>query len=275
MTFNACLIDPFEEDLETTYPGLASSFDEQCQFMYGPQATACTSVDRDLCGLLYCQTDPNDPECTAGRQSRALEGTPCGKRRWCIQGECQVRRNVEVSDTIYEWHANEWGPCSISCGGVGIKTRELTCREVVYDKSGRLEEIRSPVRKSLCHPDLKPSKTTECPVKDCSADWSVGEWSDCSKTCGAGTLTRTVTCDIPEDTELTYRCFGSKPEKTKVCELAPCEETGECVPRKGPICKAKNYQAYCRIPGYEDECCYTCEQQRDRLASWRGKRTIS
>ncbi|PIK49794.1 putative A disintegrin and metalloproteinase with thrombospondin motifs 3 isoform X1, partial [Apostichopus japonicus] len=271
-----CLTDtPGNVNSETTYPAshqvstsnVALSLDHRLRLVK-------YEANRDLCAILYCATEPNGDQCTAvSRTSRALEGTPCGNRQFCIQGECQVRRNFEAVDTIYEWHSSEWSPCSVTCGAVGVKTRELTCREVVYDKSGRLEEIRDPVEKSLCHPDLKPAKKTECPTRDCVADWVTDSWSECSVTCGEGTMTREVSCDIPRRSDLQFRCWGSKPAKSKSCRLEDCPDTGECTPRGGAICKAKFYERYCRIPGYEEECCYTCAQQKERIDSWRGKRT--
>lgn len=269
-----CLEDPpAMSNEEATYPGVYSTLDEQCRFNYGPTATACPREDLDPCETLYCQTDADDVPCKSiSRTTRPMEGTPCGENKWCIQGVCRLRQNSQATDNIYEWHAGDWSPCSLTCGGVGVKSRTVTCREVQYDKSGRLAVVSDPVGNNLCHPDLKPAKKTECLSRACSADWVTGPWSECSVTCGSGKRTRSVTCDTPQNTDLEYRCLSSKPEKSKNCQMEECPDTGVCKPAAGAVCKAKFYQRFCRMPGYQQQCCYTCEEQEARIASWKGKR---
>lgn len=49
--------------------------------------------------------------------------------------------------------------------------------------------------------------------------WRVGSWTGCSRTCGGGTRTRTVTCPAG------FECAGSKPSTSQSCNTNSCNWT--------------------------------------------------
>lgn len=53
--------------------------------------------------------------------------------------------------------------------------------------------------------------------------WSVGSWSACSKTCGGGTKTRSVTCIASDGTVYSDSyCTTTKPATSQACNTAAC-----------------------------------------------------
>ncbi|XP_068083649.1 papilin [Anabrus simplex] len=116
----------------------------------------------------------------------------------------------------YTWIYDEFSECSASCGG-GIRTRNVTC--VRKD----LEVQPS----NLCNPILEPKKSEPCNTDPCPPQWSIGEWSHCSETCGdGGTQTRQVYCEqvvssgLPSvvDDEECINLLGPKPATSQSCE---------------------------------------------------------
>ncbi|XP_074150758.1 thrombospondin type-1 domain-containing protein 4 isoform X1 [Sminthopsis crassicaudata] len=86
------------------------------------------------------------------------------------------------------------------------------------------------VPESYCDPSTKPTPEEEpCNIFPCPAFWDIGEWSECSKTCGLGMQHRQVLCrQMYANRTLTvqpYRCQHlEKPETTSTCQLKICSE---------------------------------------------------
>lgn len=79
-----------------------------------------------------------------------------------------------------EWTLREWGPCSKTCGG-GMQQREVLC----LDPHGR--------QSRECPEELRPVASRSCSTQPCPS-WLLGEWSNCSKTCGRGFRKRMLRC---------------------------------------------------------------------------------
>lgn len=79
-----------------------------------------------------------------------------------------------------EWTLREWGPCSQTCGG-GTQQREVLC----LDAQGR--------QSRECPEELRPQASRACSAQACPS-WLLGEWSNCSKTCGRGFRKRMLRC---------------------------------------------------------------------------------
>jgi len=78
-----------------------------------------------------------------------------------------------------------WESCSKSCGG-GETMRSRTVAELPFGGGRRCEGLDT---------EKQPCEEVPCPV-DCSwGDW--GRWSECSKTCGGGNVTRTRGASVP------------------------------------------------------------------------------
>ncbi|XP_061451151.1 thrombospondin type-1 domain-containing protein 4 isoform X3 [Rhineura floridana] len=86
------------------------------------------------------------------------------------------------------------------------------------------------VSESYCDISTKPTPEEEaCNIFPCPAFWDIGEWSECSKTCGLGMQHRQVLCrQIYANRSLTvqpHRCHHlEKPETTSTCQLKICSE---------------------------------------------------
>ncbi|XP_038606171.1 thrombospondin type-1 domain-containing protein 4 [Tachyglossus aculeatus] len=83
---------------------------------------------------------------------------------------------------------------------------------------------------SYCDPSTRPGADEEsCNIFPCPAFWDIGEWSECSKTCGLGMQHRQVLCrQVFANRTLTvqpHRCQHlEKPETASTCQLKICSE---------------------------------------------------
>ncbi|XP_014286449.1 A disintegrin and metalloproteinase with thrombospondin motifs 15 isoform X3 [Halyomorpha halys] len=103
-----------------------------------------------------------------------------------------------------KWIFYEWGPCSKSCGG-GIRKRETDCMDSLKHKRNDSE----------CQISEKKVEET-CNTQDCPS-WQVGEWTQCSVSCGTGEEIRNVVCSVPNG------CSNiTKPVTSRPCFMTPC-----------------------------------------------------
>ncbi|XP_078067527.1 thrombospondin type-1 domain-containing protein 4-like, partial [Mustelus asterias] len=86
------------------------------------------------------------------------------------------------------------------------------------------------VSENLCEIAMRPTPEEEaCNIQPCPAYWDLGEWSECSKTCGPGIQHRQVLCRQVYANRTTTvqpeRCRHlEKPETTTTCQLKICSE---------------------------------------------------
>ncbi|KAM9183659.1 A disintegrin and metalloproteinase with thrombospondin motifs 7 [Dugong dugon] len=128
---------------------------------------------------------------------------PDDRQRKCSEDPCPAR-----------WWAGEWQPCSRSCGPGGLSRRTVLCiRSVRLDEQSALEphaceHIPRPPAETSCNHDML-----------CPATWAVGNWSQCSVTCGVGIHHRSVLCTndtgVPCDE-------AQRPASEAACPLPPC-----------------------------------------------------
>uniref|UniRef100_A0A2K6AI53 ADAM metallopeptidase with thrombospondin type 1 motif 7 n=1 Tax=Mandrillus leucophaeus TaxID=9568 RepID=A0A2K6AI53_MANLE len=130
-------------------------------------------------------------------------GRPDDRQRKCSEQPCPAR-----------WWAGEWQLCSSSCGPWGLSHRAVLCiRSVGLDEQSALEP---PACEHLPRPPTETPCNRHVP---CPATWAVGNWSQCSVTCGEGTQHRTVLCTndtgVPCDE-------AQQPASEVTCSLPPC-----------------------------------------------------
>ncbi|XP_037395591.1 thrombospondin type-1 domain-containing protein 4 isoform X3 [Pygocentrus nattereri] len=120
----------------------------------------------------------------------------------------------------YNWKLTGMTDCSASCG--------KGSRYTVFGCVHRLTHDR--VSDSLCDSSTKPSPQEEpCNVQPCPAFWDIGEWSECSKTCGLGMQHRQVLCrQVYANRTLNVhssRCRHlERPESSGTCQMKICSE---------------------------------------------------
>uniref|UniRef100_A0A7N6BDI3 PLAC domain-containing protein n=1 Tax=Anabas testudineus TaxID=64144 RepID=A0A7N6BDI3_ANATE len=101
-------------------------------------------------------------------------------------------------------------------------------RYSVFHCVHRLNHVQ--VSDALCDSSSRPSPQEEaCNLQPCPAFWDIGEWSECSKTCGLGMQHRQVLCrQVYANRTLnvhTSRCRDlERPETTSTCQLKICSE---------------------------------------------------
>nr|CAB3264647.1 papilin-like [Phallusia mammillata] len=125
------------------------------------------------------------------------------RRKTCNEEPCKAR-----------WKAGNWTTCSATCNG-GIRYRQVYCTETppLSNSAPRL------VRMDRCNeedPNPLPDNQESCNVLPCPG-WEVGNWSECSTSCGPGQMTREVTCEPVQSCR-----SGSMPDRVMTCDLGPC-----------------------------------------------------
>ncbi|KAI1887664.1 hypothetical protein AGOR_G00192640 [Albula goreensis] len=121
----------------------------------------------------------------------------------------------------YTWRRTGTTLCSATCG--------TGRRQVLF---GCVEQVTgTTVPGDLCELAQHPAPQAEdCNTQPCPAFWDVGEWSECSKTCGPGVQHRQVLCRQPlGNGTLTaaaqWQCRHlEQPETTASCQLKICSE---------------------------------------------------
>ncbi|KAL9837573.1 LOW QUALITY PROTEIN: A disintegrin and metalloproteinase with thrombospondin motifs 7-like [Geothlypis trichas] len=130
---------------------------------------------------------------------------PDDQQRPCSEEPCPAR-----------WWVGEWQQCSASCGGAGLMKRTVLCIQSVG-----LDEQRA-LQPAHCQHLAKPDATMPChPEVPCPSPWAVGNWSECSVTCGEGTQRRPVHCSSSTGTP----CDPAlRPSPQRACSMPQCHQ---------------------------------------------------
>lgn len=194
-----------------------------------PGAKPATS---QICNAQACTSDYNwligewgtcSATCGGGTRSRSVlckftDGTTAADNR-CPTPKPATQEvcNSEPCTNVYNWRTTDWSACSKTCGS-GTQTRIVYCA----NQSGATADA------SLCTGTRPPSEQV-CNTQACTAtySWLAGDWSTCSKTCGGGTQTRSVSC-LRNDGQFVNAsfCTEARPADNRSCNTQPC--TGQC-----------------------------------------------
>uniref|UniRef100_UPI000D314B66 SCO-spondin n=1 Tax=Maylandia zebra TaxID=106582 RepID=UPI000D314B66 len=103
----------------------------------------------------------------------------------CVHGRwnCSLE-HCPVHGALSSW--GPWSPCSLSCGGLGLKTRSKGCTQPAPARGGR--DCQGPRRETTycqapdCPATVVPTEEPATPEEDSGfSPWS--PWSPCTKTC--------------------------------------------------------------------------------------------
>ncbi|XP_069781968.1 thrombospondin type-1 domain-containing protein 4 isoform X2 [Narcine bancroftii] len=186
---------------------------------------------------------------TAGHHFEALNG----QLSYGVDGEVYVFRERDVGNFVGGVHANQlqsrdyqknpeervnsWGEGprkkrEFNWKQVGSTECTVTCgtgsRVLIFKCVNR--NTHEEVSENLCEIVMRPTPEEEaCNIQPCPAYWDLGEWSECSKTCGPGIQHRQVLCRQVYTNRTTSvqpeRCRHlDKPETTATCQLKICSE---------------------------------------------------
>ncbi|XP_017295744.1 A disintegrin and metalloproteinase with thrombospondin motifs 17 [Kryptolebias marmoratus] len=110
--------------LSSKLPGMHYSVTEQCQILFGTNATFCSEMQDLMCAGLWC-LEVGDTSCKT-KLDPPLEGTECGTDKWCRAGECVSKAPIpqHVDGDWSPW--SQWSMCSRTCG-TGVHFRQRKC----------------------------------------------------------------------------------------------------------------------------------------------------
>ncbi|KAG7208431.1 hypothetical protein KM043_014661 [Ampulex compressa] len=113
----------------------AFTMDEQCRMEFGEGYELCKSFDiAEPCSRLWCGNTNVSQTCKT-KKGPPLDGTLCGKSKWCINGRCASTSRARFDLVVLNkprdggwgtWGA--WGKCSTSCG-LGVQCRSRKCNK--------------------------------------------------------------------------------------------------------------------------------------------------
>ncbi|MGH0170561.1 UNVERIFIED_CONTAM: hypothetical protein FKN15_059396 [Acipenser sinensis] len=133
---------------------------------------------------------------------------PDDKQASCNEELCPAR-----------WWEGEWQKCSASCGDTGLMKRTVLCIQSVGTDEQRA------LQPSECQHIPRPEAIAHCNREQpCPAQWTVGNWSECSETCGGGIQRRAVGCNKNTGADCEPR---EKPISETTCNPQPCPKKVE------------------------------------------------
>lgn len=167
--------------------------------------------------------------CGGGTQTRSVickdqngadaADNQCPAPKPALQQTC----NTDACPQTYGWLTTDWSECSKTCG-TGTQTRIVYCANA----QGAVADA------SLCT-GTKPASERLCNTQTCAStySWVTGAYSTCSRSCGGGTQTRSVSCQRDDGQFVNASfCTGTRPASSRTCNNQTCEPTTSCTDQR-------------------------------------------
>ncbi|XP_071954503.1 A disintegrin and metalloproteinase with thrombospondin motifs 3-like [Antedon mediterranea] len=154
-------------------------------------------------------------KCIRDSDKKTVKKTQCGQSEYDaknLRSECNTH---ECPVPTFRWERFSWEGCSATCGNDGVQSRKVKCSKWFLGKE-------SFVKPKICKGIPRPERKRPCNRMLCPTTWKVGDWSQCSSTCGNGTRYRSVECDIPKGGVNEFACYDEAPSDFQRCELEDC-----------------------------------------------------
>uniref|UniRef100_A0A8C2JBF1 ADAM metallopeptidase with thrombospondin type 1 motif 5 n=1 Tax=Cyprinus carpio TaxID=7962 RepID=A0A8C2JBF1_CYPCA len=151
-------------------PGQSYDAVQQCRLAFGPEYTVCPGMD--VCARLWCAIIRKGQMVCLTKKLPAVEGTPCGKGRICLQGKCvdKTRKKHYSISNHGSWSSwGPWGSCSRTCGG-GVQFAHRLCNNPPPRNNGRYCTGKRAVYRSCnvtpCLSASKSFRQEQCEVRN-------------------------------------------------------------------------------------------------------------
>uniref|UniRef100_A0A8D3DTT5 ADAM metallopeptidase with thrombospondin type 1 motif 5 n=1 Tax=Scophthalmus maximus TaxID=52904 RepID=A0A8D3DTT5_SCOMX len=167
-----CLLDSPRQPLlgPEELPGQSYDAVRQCRLAFGPEYTVCPGMD--VCARLWCAVIRQGQMVCLTKKLPAVEGTPCGKGRICLQGKCvdkTRKRHYSVSNHGSWSSWGSWGACSRTCGG-GVQFAQRLCNNPPPRNNGRYCTGKRAIYRSCsvapCPAASKSFRQEQCEVRN-------------------------------------------------------------------------------------------------------------
>ncbi|XP_057686077.1 A disintegrin and metalloproteinase with thrombospondin motifs 5 [Corythoichthys intestinalis] len=167
-----CLLDSPRQPLlgPEELPGQSYDAVRQCRLAFGPEYTVCPGMD--VCSRLWCAVIRQGQMVCLTKKLPAVEGTPCGKGRICLQGKCvdKTRKRHYSSSNHGSWSSwGSWGSCTRTCGG-GVQFAQRLCNNPPPRNNGRYCTGKRAIYRSCnvtpCPPSNKSFRQEQCEVRN-------------------------------------------------------------------------------------------------------------
>uniref|UniRef100_A0A7N4PG13 A disintegrin and metalloproteinase with thrombospondin motifs 5 n=1 Tax=Sarcophilus harrisii TaxID=9305 RepID=A0A7N4PG13_SARHA len=167
-----CLLDlPRKQILgPEELPGQTYDAIHQCKLAFGPEYTVCPGMD--VCVRLWCAVVRQGQMVCLTKKLPAVEGTPCGKGRICLQGKCvdKTKKKYYLTSNHGNWGSwGSWGQCSRSCGG-GVQFAFRHCNNPAPRNNGRYCTGKRAIYRSCsvtaCPTYAKAFRQEQCEAKN-------------------------------------------------------------------------------------------------------------
>lgn len=112
-------------------PGQTYDATQQCNLTFGPEYSVCPGMD--VCARLWCAVVRQGQMVCLTKKLPAVEGTPCGKGRICLQGKC-------VDKTKKKYYSVSGLLVTQCLGTQDLKSIPVTCVGTVTE--GFLSQIK-------------------------------------------------------------------------------------------------------------------------------------
>lgn len=151
-------------------PGQTYDAVRQCRLAFGQEYTVCPGMD--VCSRLWCAVVRQGQMVCLTKKLPAVEGTPCGKGRICLQGKCvdKTRKRHYSTSNHGSWSSwGPWGSCSRTCGG-GVQFAQRLCNNPAPRNNGRYCTGKRAVHRSCnvtpCPPSSKDFRQEQCEMRN-------------------------------------------------------------------------------------------------------------
>ncbi|XP_038853207.1 A disintegrin and metalloproteinase with thrombospondin motifs 5-like [Salvelinus namaycush] len=167
-----CLLDTPRQPMlgSEELPGQSYDAVRQCRLAFGPEYTVCPGMD--VCARLWCAVIRQGQMVCLTKKLPAVEGTPCGKGRICLQGKCmdKTRKRHYSASNHGSWSSwGPWGACSRTCGG-GVQFAQRLCNNPPPRNNGRYCTGKRAIYRSCsatpCPSTSKSFRQEQCEVRN-------------------------------------------------------------------------------------------------------------